>query len=69
MPAQKMTRTQPRWVKSSYSRALSNCVEVASLPGAVGVRDSKHPAGPVLVVGSRAWGTLVARIKAGQAPR
>lgn len=60
---------QPRWAKSSYSGALHNCVEVASLPSAVGVRDSKHPAGPVLVVGPHAWGAFVARVKAGQVPR
>lgn len=41
--------TAPSWVKSSLSFSTGNCVEVASLPGGgIGVRDSKHPEGPVL---------------------
>jgi hypothetical protein len=35
------------WRKSSHSGQESNCVELA--PGAI--RDSKNPAGPVLLVG------------------
>ena len=36
------------WQKSSYNREESNCVERAYPPGAI--RDSKDPAGPVLLV-------------------
>jgi len=45
------------WIKSTYSDANGgNCVEVApGFPGAVPVRDSKTPDGPVLVVGRAAW--------------
>ena len=35
-----------RWHKSSYSSASGQCVEVASVAGAVVVRDSKNLAGP-----------------------
>lgn len=38
------------WRKSSHSGANGNCVELAALPGAVGVRDSKDPDGPVLLL-------------------
>ena len=34
------------WVKSSFSFANGNCVEVAELPGnSVGIRDSRDPGG------------------------
>jgi len=47
------------WRKSSYSTTQQNCVELAD--GAV--RDSKNPAGPVLLVDVTA---LVAAVKSGQ---
>jgi hypothetical protein len=37
-----------RWRKSSYSENAAGCVELANLDQAMAVRDSKHPAGPVL---------------------
>ncbi|MYQ42408.1 protein of unknown function (DUF397) [Streptomyces sp. LamerLS-316] len=44
------------WSKSSYSGAEGGqCVEVAESPGAVHIRDSKQPDGPMLTVGVRAW--------------
>lgn len=42
------------WHKSSYSWR-ENCVEVASTPDAVAVRDSKDPKGPTLVVPRRTF--------------
>lgn len=52
-----------RWRKSSYSDAEGPCVEVAAVPGAVAVRDSKNPAGPVLTVQPATWRPLLARLK------
>lgn len=44
------------WFKSSYSGSQGgNCVEVATHPSAVHVRDSKDTAGPVLTVRPAAW--------------
>ncbi|MET9847724.1 DUF397 domain-containing protein [Streptomyces ossamyceticus] len=50
------------WRKSSYSGGTSaECVEVSDgLPGVVPVRDSKNPAGGVLLLGSAAWSAFVA---------
>lgn len=55
------------WRKSSYSGAGDNreCVELAQLPGAVGVRDSKNPAGRHLTLRGEVFGGLVAAIKSG----
>ncbi|MGW7362717.1 DUF397 domain-containing protein [Streptomyces sp. NPDC054841] len=49
------------WRKSSYSgNTGGDCVEVADGScGSVPIRDSKNPAGPVLVVGADAWQAFV----------
>jgi hypothetical protein len=44
-----------QWQKSSYSFANHDCVEVAQDDGAVHVRDSKDPAGPVLSFTPEEW--------------
>lgn len=55
-----------RWRKSSHSGGeAGECVELAALPSAVGVRDSKDPEGPRLVVSRRAFGVLVGGIRRG----
>ncbi|MEN8655107.1 DUF397 domain-containing protein [Streptomyces sp. 21So2-11] len=53
--------TNVRWRKSSYSgNTGGDCVEVADgCPGAVPVRDSKNPTGPVLLLTPAAWHTFV----------
>ncbi|MER5934720.1 DUF397 domain-containing protein [Streptomyces sp. NPDC002054] len=39
-----------RWVKSTASSGIGNCVEVAALPGGdFAVRNSRFPAGPALI--------------------
>jgi hypothetical protein len=38
------------WRKSSHSADSNTCVEVAFSGPAVGLRDSKNPAGPILTV-------------------
>lgn len=52
------------WRKSTRSGSGGgNCVEVAdNLPGVVGVRDSKDPAGPALVFRPASWRAFVADV-------
>ncbi|MEV7859060.1 DUF397 domain-containing protein [Streptomyces hirsutus] len=50
------------WRTSSYSgNTGGECIEVADgcPAGAVPVRDSKNPAGPVITIGAPAWQTFV----------
>ena len=52
------------WRKSSKSTNQGGeCVEVAALANAIGVRDSKNPEGGHLVLTSEAFGRLVQRVK------
>ncbi|TDB70123.1 DUF397 domain-containing protein [Micromonospora sp. KC723] len=43
------------WRKSSHSGDEGACVELATVPGLVAVRDSKDPSGPVLLFPPAAW--------------
>jgi hypothetical protein len=54
------------WRKSSCSGGNGNCVEVAMIPGAVGVRDSKDPAASPLVFTESDWGVFVREVKKGR---
>ncbi|WP_084265163.1 DUF397 domain-containing protein [Actinomadura macra] len=53
------------WRRSTCSGTTgqSDCVEVASLHGSVGVRDSKDPNGPRLVVSRDDFATLITGLK------
>lgn len=53
------------WRKASSS-GLANCVEVVLGDEVVGLRDSKHPEGAVLVVSAAAFSGFVAGLKAGE---
>lgn len=58
------------WTKSTHSTGSSNdCVEVAHIPGVVGIRDSKNPTGSKLSLGTGAARAFAAGIKAGQLDR
>jgi predicted secreted Zn-dependent protease len=57
------------WRKSTRSGAAGHCVEVASVPAAVLVRDSKDAAGPVLSFGTPGWSGFIAGIRAGEFDR
>ncbi|WP_040906658.1 DUF397 domain-containing protein [Streptomyces griseoflavus] len=50
------------WFKSSYSSSGdgNDCVEVATAPDVVHVRDSKNVEGPQLALTHRAWADFVA---------
>jgi Domain of unknown function (DUF397) len=53
-----------RWRKSSHSTSTGGeCVEVAGLPGAIAIRDSKNPDGPALTFGRREFRTLLTHLK------
>ncbi|MFG1778927.1 DUF397 domain-containing protein [Micromonospora sp. NPDC049048] len=56
--------TGAQWRKTTRSSSNGgNCVEVAdNLPGVVGVRDSKDPAGPMLTFAPAAWRAFVAKL-------
>jgi hypothetical protein len=58
-----MHLTGAAWRKASYSQAEGNCVEVASLPGAVAVRDSKNQGGPALAFTPGQWRRFTARLR------
>jgi hypothetical protein len=58
--------TFENWRKSSRSGGTDNCVEVAWVPGHVGVRDSKDPTGPILDVKATAWRAFVTGVQYGQ---
>ncbi|UYQ62039.1 DUF397 domain-containing protein [Streptomyces peucetius] len=53
--------SRARWRKSSYSDGDGgNCLEIVDdIPGVVPVRDSKVPAGPVLLVTAAAWDAFI----------
>ncbi|WP_436778204.1 DUF397 domain-containing protein [Yinghuangia sp. YIM S09857] len=51
---------EPRWRKSSYSNNEGGeCVEVAPMPAAILVRDSKVAASPQLTFPAAEWATFM----------
>lgn len=57
-------------MKSSYSLANGNCVEVAGLSSdLVQIRDSKDPQGPVLGFTSAEWDAFLGGVRNGEFDR
>ncbi|OIJ86836.1 DUF397 domain-containing protein [Streptomyces colonosanans] len=48
---------EPAWFKSSYSSSseADSCIEIATTPSTIHVRDSKNVEGPRLMLTPRAW--------------
>ncbi|MFF7759528.1 DUF397 domain-containing protein [Streptomyces griseorubiginosus] len=51
--------TDQTWQKSTYSEEGSACVEIATVPTATHIRDSKTPTGPHLTLRPAAWADFV----------
>lgn len=62
----RMELVNTAWRTSSYSGGNGECVEVAALGGVVGVRDSKDPTGPVLLVAPGAFTAFVRAVARGE---
>jgi hypothetical protein len=59
--------TRTLWMKSTLSFANGNCVEVAFLPdGAVAVRNSRDPEGPVLEFTPDEWSAFIGGARNGE---
>ncbi|MFG2554503.1 DUF397 domain-containing protein [Streptomyces sp. NPDC048581] len=43
------------WQKSTYSAEAANCVEIATTPTTIQIRDTKNPTGPYLTLRPTAW--------------
>jgi hypothetical protein len=54
--------TEPTWRKSTYSAEAANCVEIATIPSTILVRDSKTPTGPRLAFPPAAWADFLAHV-------
>jgi len=52
-----------RWRKSRHSADQGNCVEVASLPASVLIRDSRAAAGPIIMITSIQWAKFLLSIR------
>jgi hypothetical protein len=57
--------TPPVWRRSLRCVAEHHCVEVASIDGAIALRNSQQPT-DVLLLSSGVWRNLIAGVKAGE---
>ncbi|MEU6850632.1 DUF397 domain-containing protein [Actinacidiphila alni] len=61
--------SRAQWRKATASQANGDCVEVADLGTAVGLRDSKDPQGPVLTFTAAEWDAFLNGAKDGEFDR
>ena len=60
--------SRARWRTSSHSSGNGACVQVTAAPsGIIAVRDSKDPAGPLLVFNRQTWEAFTSRAGNGAA--
>ncbi|WP_030941954.1 DUF397 domain-containing protein [Streptomyces sp. NRRL S-646] len=59
-----MSATELHWFKSSYSSSSEpgDCVEVATTPATIHIRDSKTPENPHLTVAPTTWTTFLTHL-------
>jgi Domain of unknown function (DUF397) len=63
-------RSSLRWIKSTFSAANGNCVEIAALPDAgVAIRDSKDISGPTLRFTADEWNAFLGGVRNGDFDR
>jgi hypothetical protein len=59
--------TALQWFKSSYSGSEGgDCIEIATQPSAIHIRDSKNMRGPVLTVAPAAWTAFLGLTQQGE---
>lgn len=56
-------RSSVEWRKADRSGSGDNCVELASVPDGVAIRDSKNPAGGFTMLSAERFADLVLRVK------
>ncbi|KUL32503.1 DUF397 domain-containing protein [Streptomyces regalis] len=61
-----MSTSELHWFKSSYSDSsdINDCVEVATTPATIHIRDSKTPEAPHLTVAPGTWNSFVGHVSA-----
>ncbi|MEU5699625.1 DUF397 domain-containing protein [Streptomyces aurantiacus] len=59
-----MSVMELHWFKSSYSDSsdINDCVEIATAPATIHVRDSKNADGPRLALTPQAWASFVSAL-------
>jgi Domain of unknown function (DUF397) len=63
-------RSRLMWIKSSFSAANGNCVEVATLPDdGIAIRDSKDVTGPMLRFTADEWNAFLGGVRNGEFDR